>query len=246
MGKMHHECVLREKKLCRNLLRGCWEFRQFRVAIMIVFPDPSEADDDGLLAVGGNLAPETLISAYRQGIFPWSEHPITWWSPDPRGILEIDHFSPTRRLLRKMRQGKYAFTRDHAFAQVIHACAEPRADQSGSWLGPDLIEAYIRLHRLGHAHSVECWCEGELVGGIYGVACGGLFAGESMFSRVSDGSKMALTHLVGHLREKGYTLFDLQAINDHTISLGAIEIPRYEYLARLRQALSIDAGFDPL
>jgi leucyl/phenylalanyl-tRNA--protein transferase len=212
----------------------------------VVFPDPSEADDDGLLAMGGNLAPETLISAYRQGVFPWSEQPVTWWSPDPRGILEMERFSPARRLQRKMRQGKYSFTRDRAFEQVIRACAEPRADRGASWLGPELIQAYKELHWAGHAHSVECWCDGALVGGIYGVACGGLFAGESMFSRVSDGSKMALTHLVEHLREKGFVLFDLQATNDHTVSLGAIEIPRLEYLRRLRHALSIKTGFDPL
>lgn len=209
---------------------------------MIVFPDPSEADDEGLLAMGGNLQPETLLTAYTQGIFPWSEQPITWWSPDPRGIFELDQFSPSRRLLRKMRQGKFTFTRDQAFEDVIRACAEPRGD-GGEWLGPGLIAAYIRLHQFGHAHSVECWCDGELVGGIYGVAVGGLFAGESMFSRVSDGSKMALTHLVGHLRERGFVLFDVQATNPHTVSLGAIDIPRDEYLTRLRYALSIDARF---
>ncbi|MFY7818831.1 MAG: leucyl/phenylalanyl-tRNA--protein transferase [Akkermansiaceae bacterium] len=214
--------------------------------MIIAFPDPSEADDDGLLAIGGDLTPETLICAYQQGIFPWSEDPITWWSPDPRGIFDMIRFSPAKRLLRKMRQGLYTFTRDRAFEQVIRACAEPRMDQSGTWLGPKLIEAYMHLHRLGHAHSVECWREGELVGGIYGVTCGGLFAGESMFSRVSDGSKMALSHLIGHLREKGYALFDLQAVNDHTLSLGAIEIPRVEYLRRLRHALTIEARFDAL
>jgi leucyl/phenylalanyl-tRNA--protein transferase len=210
---------------------------------MIVFPDPSQADDDGLLAVGGNLDPDNLLAAYRQGIFPWSEHPITWWSPDPRGIFELESFSASRRLLRKMRQEKFAFTRDQAFAEVIQACAEPRADRGGAWLSQGLIDAYIRLHRLGHAHSVECWCEGQLVGGIYGVALGGLFAGESMFSRISDGSKMALTHLVAHLRERGFVLFDVQATNEHTISLGAIDIPRDVYLTRLRHALGIDRRF---
>lgn len=210
---------------------------------MILFPDPSEADDDGLLAMGGNLEPETLLSAYRQGIFPWSENPITWWSPDPRGIFELDHFSPSRRLLRKMRQQKFCFTRDQAFEEVIRACAEPRADRGGAWLGPRLIDAYVRLHQCGHAHSVECWCEGELVGGIYGVAFGGLFAGESMFSRISDGSKMALTQLIGHLRERGFRLFDVQAVNDHTESLGAIEIPRAAYLQRLHDAVRVDCAF---
>jgi len=217
--------------------------QEFFQQAMIIFPDPSEADDDGLLAMGGNLEPDTMLSAYRQGIFPWSEKPITWWSPDPRGIFELDEFSPSRRLLRKMRQGKFTFTRDQAFAEVIHACAAPRPERGGAWLGPGLMEAYVRLHAFGHAHSVECWCEGELVGGIYGVALGGLFAGESMFSRVSDGSKMALTHLVAHLRERGFVLFDVQATNDHTISLGAIDIPREDYLTRLHHALTLDCRF---
>lgn len=204
---------------------------------MIEFPDPSEADDDGLLAVGGNLRPETLLSAYSQGIFPWTEKPITWWSPDPRGIFELHEFSPSRRLLRKMRQGKFTFTRDQAFGEVIRACALPRAEGDGAWLGPRLMNAYNRLHSLGHAHSVECWREGELVGGIYGVAIGGFFAGESMFSRVSDGSKMALTHLVEHLQVRGFHLFDVQVTNHHTESLGAISISRKEYLYRLREAM---------
>jgi leucyl/phenylalanyl-tRNA--protein transferase len=210
---------------------------------MIVFPDPSEADDDGLVAVGGNLEPDNLLAAYRQGIFPWSECPITWWSPDPRGIFELARFRASRRLLRKMRQEKFVFTRDQAFEEVIRACAEPRADDGGAWLGKQLIDAYIHLHQLGHAHSVECWYEQKLVGGIYGVAQGGLFAGESMFSRVSDGSKMALTYLVQHLSARGFELFDVQATNAHTISLGAIDIPREEYLLRLSQALAIDARF---
>jgi leucyl/phenylalanyl-tRNA--protein transferase len=210
---------------------------------MIVFPDPSEANEDGLLALGGNLEPETLLGAYRKGIFPWSEEPISWWSPDPRGILELDHFTPPRRLKQKMRQGIYTFTRDQAFEDVIQACAEPRRIEDGTWLGPALIRAYVRLHQLGHAHSVECWCEGQLVGGIYGVACGGLFTGESMFSRVSDASKMALVHLVDHLRERGFVLFDVQSTNDHTVSLGATDIPRPEYLSRLRQALEVDCRF---
>lgn len=210
---------------------------------MIVFPDPSEADDDGFLAMGGNLEPETLLSAYRQGIFPWSEQPITWWSPDPRGIFELDAFSPSRRLLRKMRQEKFSFTHDQAFEEVIRHCAAPAPGRGESWIGPRMIAAYTRLHHLGHAHSVECWCEGALVGGIYGVACGGLFAGESMFSRVSDGSKMALTHLVGHLRECGFVLFDVQASNAHTESLGAVEIPRSEYLRRLQDAVRIECAF---
>ena len=210
---------------------------------MIVFPDPSQANEDGLLAIGGNLDPETLLSAYRQGIFPWSEEPITWWSPDPRGIFELETFDPPRRLLRKMRQENFSFTIDQAFNEVMTACAQPGAGRGESWIGPEMIRAYTELHRLGHAHSVECWCEGKLVGGIYGVACGGLFAGESMFSRIGDGSKMALTHLISHLRERGFVLFDVQAINPHTESLGATEIPRVEYLRKLLVALELDCRF---
>lgn len=210
---------------------------------MIIFPDPSQSQEDGLLAIGGDLAPETLLSAYRQGIFPWSEDPISWWSPDPRGIFELETFMPSRRLQRKMRQQKFSFTRDQAFEQVIRACAETSPERGGSWLGPELIAAYIALHRAGHAHSVECWCEGALAGGIYGVACGGLFAGESMFSTISDGSKMALTHLVEHLRARGFGLFDVQATNDHTKLLGAVEISRADYLQRLRAALVLPCQF---
>lgn len=207
------------------------------------FSDPVEASFDGLVALGGNLRSDTLLQAYREGIFPWSDTPLTWWSPDPRGIIEMETYHATSRLRRKMRQGKYSFTRDQAFAEVIRACAEPSEERGETWLGDRIVEAYIEMHRLGHAHSVECWCEGQLVGGVYGVACGGLFAGESMFSRISDGSKMALTHLIDHLRERGFVLFDVQATNPHTESLGAINIPRIEYLRRLREVLMLECQF---
>ena len=168
---------------------------------------------------------------------------MTWWSPDPRGIFDMIRFSPAKRLLRKMRQGLYSFTRDRAFEQVIRACAEPRMDQSGSWLGPKLIEAYIHLHRLGHAHSVECWREGELVGGIYGVTCGGLFAGESMFSRVSEASKLALLSLVEILRERQFGLLDIQWVTDHLEMFGAVEVRRAVYLRMLQEAIAQDCVF---
>ena len=206
-------------------------------------PDPEEPSLDGLVALGGNLRSETLLNAYREGIFPWSDTPLTWWSPDPRGIIEMENFHVTSRLRRKMRQEKFSFTRDQAFADVIRACAEPSEERGETWLGDRIVEAYIEMHRLGHAHSVECWCEGVLVGGIYGVACGGLFAGESMFSRISDGSKMALTHLIDHLRERGFVLFDVQATNPHTELLGAINISRIEYLRRLREAVEMECRF---
>jgi leucyl/phenylalanyl-tRNA--protein transferase len=210
---------------------------------MIVFPDPTDADDDGLLAMGGNLQVETMLTAYRSGIFPWSVDPITWWSPDPRGIIDWDDFHVSRRVARKMRSGSFHFTVNKNFSEVIHACAEPGPSRGGVWLDPKLIAAYIRLHQHGHAHSVECWRDDELVGGVYGVAIGGLFAGESMFSRVSDASKMALAFLLDHLQSRGFVLFDTQMVTEHTLSLGAKEIRRSEYLQRLRVAIDLPCHF---
>jgi leucyl/phenylalanyl-tRNA--protein transferase len=208
-----------------------------------MFPDPSTADEDGLIGVGLDLSPRTLISAYREGIFPWSEDPISWWSPDPRGVFPLSAFVASRRLRRKMLSGAFHFTRNACFEAVMRGCAEPSEKRGESWIGPAIIEAYLRLHQMGHAHSVECWQGDLLVGGIYGVHLGGLFAGESMFSRVSDGSKMALVSLIDHLRDRGFVLFDVQQTNDHTRSLGAIDIPRGQYLQQLQHALTIDAHF---
>lgn len=207
------------------------------------FPDPERADDDGLVAVGGDLSPKRLLEAYRRGIFPWfdEETPILWWSPDPRAIFEMDGLHVSRRLARTIRSGRFTVSFDRDFAGVIRGCAY-RPEQ-GVWITPEMIRAYTRLHELGHAHSVEVWHEGELAGGLYGVAVGGLFAGESMFTRVRDASKVALAHLMDHLRRHGYQLFDVQFLNDHTASLGATEIPRREYLARLRRALAADVTF---
>jgi leucyl/phenylalanyl-tRNA--protein transferase len=206
------------------------------------FPDPARADAEGLIAIGGDLSPRRLLAAYRQGIFPYYDDsmPILWWSPDPRAVLEPDRLHVSRRLARTVRSGKFFVTFDQAFARVIRACAER---EEGTWITPAMIAAYTELHRLGHAHSVEVWQEGELAGGIYGVALGGLFAGESMFTRRRDGSKVALAHLVEHLRQRGYTLFDVQYVNDHTASLGATEVPRRTYLARLKEALARDVRF---
>lgn len=207
------------------------------------FPDPRHADADGFLGTGLDLEPDTLLHAYREGIFPWSEDPISWWSPDPRGIFPLSSFVASRRLRRKMNAGVYHFTRNACFEEVIRACAEPSEKRGSSWIGAGIIKAYHRLHHLGHAHSVECWQGNQLVGGIYGVQIGGLFAGESMFSRVSDGSKMALVSLIDHLRARGFVLFDVQQTNDHTRSLGAIDIPRAEYLDLLSHAREVDASF---
>jgi leucyl/phenylalanyl-tRNA--protein transferase len=207
------------------------------------FLDPEWADAQGLVGIGGDLSPERLLDAYRRGIFPWfdEETPILWWSPDPRAIFELDGLHVSRRLARTLRSGKFEVTFDHDFSGVIRGCAD-RPGQ-GVWITADMIDAYTRLHRLGHAHSVEVWHEGKLGGGLYGVAVGGLFAGESMFTRVRDASKVALAHLRDRLRQRGFQLFDVQYLNDHTARLGAVEIPRREYLARLRRALRSEATF---
>jgi leucyl/phenylalanyl-tRNA--protein transferase len=207
------------------------------------FPDPERARPEGLVAVGGDLRPARLLDAYRRGIFPWFDEstPIMWWSPDPRAIFELDGLHVSRRLARTLRSGRFAVTFDRAFDAVIRGCAD-RPGQ-GVWITPDMISAYTELHRLGWAHSVEAWHGDELGGGVYGVAVGGLFAGESMFTHVRDGSKVALAHLVERLKQRCFQLFDVQFLNDHTASLGAVEISRREYLRRLRQAVRSPATF---
>ncbi len=207
------------------------------------FPDPSLADADGLVAIGGDLGTERLLAAYRQGIFPWTADPITWWSPDPRAIFELDGFHVPQSLARIIRRGRFEATIDQSFRAVMEGCAAPAPGRGGAWITEEFIEAYTRLHRLGHAHSVECRLKGELVGGIYGVTIGGLFAGESMFHRVNDASKVALHHLVRHLRERGFVLFDIQMVTPATKPLGAIEIPRREYLQRLSAAVKMKCSF---
>ncbi len=207
------------------------------------FPNPSLADPDGLLAVGGNLEPETLLSAYQQGIFPWFDEdtPILWWSPDPRAILEFENLYISKRLARTIRTNKFQVTFNQDFDAVVKGCTY--RPEEGTWITPEVANAYGEFHRRGHAHSVEVWQQGILVGGLYGVAIGGLFAGESMFSTVSDASKIALVALVSRLKEKGYQLFDLQIINEHTSMMGATEIPRDDYLARVKTAIKKDVCF---
>jgi leucyl/phenylalanyl-tRNA---protein transferase len=207
------------------------------------FPAPHLADKSGLVATGGDLSTARLLAAYRQGIFPWSVNPVTWWSPDPRGIIELDGFHVPRSLARVIRKGTFEITRDKAFREVIKCCAEPASGRQGVWITNDFIKAYTRLHELGHAHSVECWRDGELAGGIYGVAAGGLFAGESMFHRADNASKVALGHLVEHLRKRRFVLFDIQMVTPATESMGAIEIPRNDYLRRLADAVSVKCSF---
>ena len=201
------------------------------------FPDPARADREGLLAEGGDLEPSTLIAAYRAGIFPWpyEDHELLWWSPDPRAILPPDGLHVSRSLTRLLRQGRFRVTLNAAFADVIAGCA----DREETWITPRLRAAYVRLHRLGWAHSVEVWAaDGTLAGGLYGVAVGALFSAESMFHRARDASKVALVGLVAHARRVGLTVLDVQVPSAHLTSLGACTIPRREYLARVKEAVT--------
>src|ERR1700690_2177641 len=207
------------------------------------FPDPALADAEGLVAIGGDFSTERLLAAYRKGIFPWTVNPITWWSPDPRAIFELERFHVPQSLARVIRQGRFEVTIDQSFQAVMEGCAAPTPERGGAWITEDFIEAYTRLHRQGHAHSVECRLNGDLVGGIYGVTIGGLFAGGSIFHRVNDASKVALHHLVRHLRERGGALFDIQMGTPATKPLDAIEIPRREYLHRLSAAVKKKCSF---
>jgi leucyl/phenylalanyl-tRNA--protein transferase len=207
------------------------------------FPDPRQTDARGLVAVGGDLSVARLLAAYRSGIFPWTVGPISWWSPDPRAIFELDRFRVSKSLDKVLRKGVFEVTMDRAFEEVMRGCAASVAGRESTWITPEFIEAYTRLHEAGHAHSVECWREGRLVGGVYGVTVGGLFAGESMFHRESNASKVALFHLIGHLRQQKFTLFDIQMPTPVTRQLGAVVISREEYLGRLAPAVKLACRF---
>jgi leucyl/phenylalanyl-tRNA--protein transferase len=196
----------------------------------LTFPPVGRAmrEPNGLLAAGGDLSPQRLIAAYRHGCFPWYEQgqPILWWSPDPRMVLPPAELKVSRSLRKVMRQGRFNVTLDTAFADVIRACAEPRAYAQGTWITPAIEAAYVALHERGIAHSVEAWQDGELVGGLYGIAMGRLFFGESMFSRATDASKVAFATLVEYLQNAGFVLIDCQMHTRHLESLGAREISR--------------------
>lgn len=211
------------------------------------FPPVESADDSGLLGLGGSLAPAWLLDAYAHGIFPWpvfgEEDPMAWWAPDPRAIVELDGLHVSGRLRRTLRSGRFQVTCDRDFAAVIRACATVGDRAGETWITPAIIDAYERIHALGHAHSVEVWHDGALAGGTYGVAIGGLFAAESKFHRVRDASKVGLAHLVAHLRRRGYRLLDIQQLTPHMARLGAIEIPREDYMARLAEALAEPVTF---
>ncbi|WP_417071233.1 leucyl/phenylalanyl-tRNA--protein transferase [Niveibacterium terrae] len=197
------------------------------------FPDIERALDDpaGLLAAGGSLAPDWLIEAYRRGIFPWYSRgePILWWSPDPRMVLFPDEIRISRSLAKRLKRGEAQVRCDSAFTELITACAAPRAGASGTWITAEMLEAYLRLFTLGWAHSVETWMDGELVGGLYGIAIGKVFYGESMFSRADDASKIALAHLAKDLARRGFAVIDCQMKTAHLASMGAREIGRAEF-----------------
>jgi leucyl/phenylalanyl-tRNA--protein transferase len=211
------------------------------------FPDPRSAARAGrrrgLVAVGGELSTARLLQAYRSGIFPWTDDPVTWWSPDPRAIFELDRFHVPESLARVIRRGDFHVTVSEAFREVMLGCAAPARGRETTWISPAFIDAYVELHRAGHAHSVECWRDGELCGGIYGVSIGGFFAGESMFHRRSNASKVALSHLVERLRARGIALFDIQQLTPITRQLGAVAISRDEYLRRLEGAIQLRVQF---
>jgi len=195
------------------------------------------SDPNGLLAAGADLSAARLLDAYRRGIFPWSadDEPILWWTPDPRMVLFVDELHVSHSLRKRLRSRRFTVTADRAFSDVVAGCARPRADGEGTWITGAVADAYSELHRRGHAHSVETWLESELVGGLYGVSIGRMFYGESMFAREPDASKVALACIVGQLRRWDFELIDCQMSTDHLATLGARDIPRHEFVARLKE-----------
>jgi leucyl/phenylalanyl-tRNA--protein transferase len=198
--------------------------------------DSALTEPNGLLAAGGGLSPERLLDAYVHGIFPWSaeDEPVLWWSPNPRMVLFLEEFHVSRTLRRRLRRGDFRITADIAFVDVMRGCAQPRPDAEGTWITRDMIAAYTELWRRGYAHSIEAWERDELAGGLYGVAIGRMFYGESMFSRRRDASKAAFAHLVRQLQRWGFGMIDCQMSTPHLSTLGAREIPRHDFLSRMR------------
>lgn len=194
-------------------------------------------EPDGLLAVGGDLSVARLLAAYRRGIFPWysGDQPILWWSPDPRSVLFPEKLHISRSLRKTLRKQQFKITLDKAFADVIHACSQPRAGEPGTWITDEMQQAYIRLHLAGYAHSVECWLNDKLVGGLYGVAIGKIFFGESMFSKTADASKVAFVFLVHQLKRWQFGLIDCQIQSAHLDQFGAVLIPRNEFVSYLNE-----------
>ncbi len=201
---------------------------------------------NGLLAAGGDLSPQRLIAAYRCGIFPWFNEgdPILWWSPDPRMVLFPPELKISRSLRKTLKKANYTIRADSAFNQVVQACAAPRKERPGTWIHDEMIAAYTALHEMGLAHSIETWIEGELVGGLYGVAQGKMFFGESMFSRTTDASKVAFVHLVRHLERRGFKMIDCQMKTAHLASFGAREISRKEFSLKLKELVNYPERVD--
>jgi leucyl/phenylalanyl-tRNA---protein transferase len=207
---------------------------------------PPQGDEDeeadwpnGLVAVGGTLDPDALVSAYGAGVFPWSSDPVlTWWSPDPRAIFDLETWRAHRTIWRSARRAGWRFSVDRAFEPVMRACGAESADRPSTWITDDFVRSYGELHRRGRAHSIEVWEGADLVGGLYGVALGGFFGGESMFHRRTDASKAAVAYLIERMRAGGFSLLDAQVPTPHLERLGAVSIPRAQYLARLRAALA--------
>jgi len=210
------------------------------------FPPPESAGPDGFLGVGGRLNIDWLCDAYRHGIFPWPllDGTLAWFSPDPRAVIELDALHVSRRMRDTLRSGRYSTTFDREFAQVIDACATTGDRRGHTWITPAMRDAYVQFHEAGFAHSVETWHDGELVGGTYGVAMGGLFAAESMFFRMRDASKVAVIRLVEHLRRRDYAMLDIQQLTPHTATLGAVEIDRESFLRRVAAAVAMPVTFD--
>lgn len=213
------------------------------------FPPLSQSltSPNGLLAAGGDLSPQRLLEAYSQGIFPWYNpgEPILWWSPDPRMVLLPEQLRVTRSLAKVLRNRSYEIRVDTSFRQVMQECAAPRDVDGGSWIGPEIIDGYCGLHQLGYAHSIETWIDGELVGGLYGVAIGRMFYGESMFTRRSDASKIAFVHLVQKLQQWGFGMIDCQMFTQHLSSFGAQLIPRQQFAAKLKELIHQENQFGP-
>lgn len=213
----------------------------FQLSEDLIFPDPEYAEEDGLLAVGGDLSEDRLLLAYEMGIFPWYSEgsPILWWSPDPRLVLMPEKLKVSRSLRQVQKKKLFRVTMDTAFEATIRSCADVHAGKSeGTWITDEMVEAYCNLHKSGFAHSVETWHDDELVGGLYGVSLGSAFFGESMFNLMSNASKVAMVHLVGHLRRWGFRLLDCQVTTAHLKVMGAEEIPRTRFLSLLGKCIN--------
>jgi len=212
----------------------------FRLSNRLEFPPVWLARSDGLLCIGGDLSPDRLLLAYKNGIFPWfsEDDPILWWSPDPRLVLFPKEINISKSLKKKLKKNLFDVTINHSFEETITACAQKRRGRDeGTWLVDDMIQAYIELHNTGYAHSVETWQDGRLVGGLYGICLGGSFFGESMFSSVSDASKVALVALTQHLKNFDFDLIDCQVTTDHLINMGAVEIPRNQFIQKITKSV---------